>query len=311
MILPSDPPSGFDWSSHNTYSVNPLHRHSEQRTDEALVRRHLDDPRRRLMMLFGDRVLVRSGRLDFEGNTANALFRETETQIFLGLDPEGRPWFAGEFKTEPELEPGETLIDLRSLARDALVGADGFGPAAQARATLFWHQRHRFCGVCGAPTVSIAAGYQRNCTGCGTQHFPRTDPVVIMLIQDGDDRVLLGRTPRFEAGMYTCLAGFMEPGETVEDAVRREVKEESGIDVGAVRYHASQPWPFPANLMLGCYGEAISTDIVVDKEEMDDCAWFSRDEVKAMLATTEVGKLHCPPRLAVARQLIEVWADLK
>lgn len=111
--------------------------------------------------------------------------------------------------------------------------------------------------------------------------------------------------------MYTCLAGFMEPGETVEDAVRREVKEESGIDVGAVRYHASQPWPFPANLMLGCYGEAISTDIVVDKAEMEDCAWFSRDQVKAMLATTEVGKLHCPPRLAVARQLIEVWADLK
>ncbi|WP_026781998.1 NAD(+) diphosphatase [Pleomorphomonas koreensis] len=311
MILPPDPATGFDWSSHNTYSVNFLHRHSEQRADAALVQRHLDDPRRRLMMLADDRVLLRSGRIDFEGSAADALFGECETHIFLGLDLEDRPWFAGEFRSAPELEPGESLVDLRSLARDGMVGADSYGPAAQARATLFWHRRNRFCGVCGAPTVSIAAGYQRNCTGCGTQHFPRTDPVVIMLIEDGDDRVLLGRTPRFEAGMYTCLAGFMEPGETMEDAVRREVKEESGIDVGAVRYHASQPWPFPANLMLGCYGEAISTDIKVDKAEMDDCRWFGRDQVKAMLTETEVGKLHCPPPLAVARHLIEVWAGLK
>lgn len=311
MLLPPEPSTGFDWSSHTTYSTNFLDRHSEHRADEALMAGYLADPRRRLMMLFGDRVLLKDGRIDFSGNAADALFKESDPQIYLGLDPEGQPWFAGEFKTEPELEPGESLVDLRSLARDAMVGADSFGPVAQARATLFWHRRTRFCGVCGAPTVSVAAGYQRTCTGCGTQHFPRTDPVVIMLILDGDDRVLLGRTPRFEAGMYTCLAGFMEPGETMENAVRREVKEESGVEVGAVRYHASQPWPFPANLMLGCYGEAVSTDIVVDKEEMEDCRWFSRAEVKAMLAETEIGKLHCPPKLAVARHLIEVWADLK
>ena len=134
MILPPDPATGFDWSSHNTYSVNFLHRHSEQRADAALVQRHLDDPRRRLMMLADDRVLLRSGRIDFEGQAADALFRECETHIFLGLDLEARPWFAGEFKYPPELEPGESLVDLRSLARDAMIGADGYGPVAQARA---------------------------------------------------------------------------------------------------------------------------------------------------------------------------------
>lgn len=311
MLLPSDPPSGHDWSSHTTYSVNGLSRHSEQRADAGMIARHLADPKRHLMVLDGDKVLLRGGRIDFTGAAADALFAESETHIFLGVDDEGQPWFAGEFKVPPELEPGESMVDLRSLAREAMVGAASYGPVAQARATLYWHRRSRFCGVCGAPTELVAAGYQRNCPACGTQHFPRTDPVVIMLIEDGEDRVLMGRTPRFEAGMYTCLAGFMEPGETMEDAVRREVHEESGVVVGAVRYHASQPWPFPANLMLGCYGEAISTEIVVDKEEMEDCRWFSRDEVKAMLIETEVGKLHCPPRLAIARHLIEVWAELK
>jgi NAD+ diphosphatase len=150
--------------------------------------------------------------------------------------------------------------------------------AATARGVLQWHATHRHCARCGGESAPVQAGWQRRCGTCGAGHFPRTDPVVIMLITDGD-RVLVGRSPGWPERMYSLLAGFVEPGETVEDAVRREVLEESGIRVGAVRYLASQPWPFPASLMLGCHGIANSVDITVDPAELDDARWVTRSDM--------------------------------
>ncbi len=166
---------------------------------------------------------------------------------------------------------------------DGSVSPDDLGALAEGKALLFWHAKHRFCANCSLPTVASAGGWRRECASCGTHHFPRTDPVVIMLAIDGE-RCLLGRQPRFPAGMYSCLAGFLEPGETIEDAVRREIAEEAGIATGTVTYLGSQPWPFPASLMIGCMVEAASTEITIDRQELEDARWFTRDEVKAMLA---------------------------
>lgn len=176
---------------------------------------------------------------------------------------------------------------------------------ALARAMVFWHSRHRFCGVCGAPTRSEEAGHVRRCTdsGCATLHFPRTDPAVIMLVTDGD-RALLGRNKNFLPGMYSTLAGFVEPGESLEDAVAREVREETAIEVGAVHYHSSQPWPFPANIMLGFYAEAASTAIAVDYSELEDARWFDRDWLRLH---RDDDSFRLPRRDSIARRLIEDW----
>jgi NAD+ diphosphatase len=155
-----------------------------------------------------------------------------------------------------------------------------------------------------------AGGYRRRCTSCDTQYFPRTDPVVIMLTIDADgDRALLGRSPHFNPGIYSCLAGFLEPGETIEQAVRRETFEEAGIEVGAVRYHASQPWPMPHTLMIGCYGLAESLDIKRDESELEDCRWFSRDEVRQMIDGTHPEGINVPVSGAVAYRIIQDWVD--
>ena len=176
---------------------------------------------------------------------------------------------------------------------------------------LNWHIRHGFCAVCGTATAMSLGGARRDCPNCGAQHFPRTDPVVIMLAIDagsGGEQALLGRSPRFNPGMYSCLAGFMEPGETIEDAVRRETAEESGIQVGRVRYHASQPWPFPSSLMIGCYAEALSTAIRRDEQELEDCRWFSREDVRRMLAGNHPEGITAPISMAIASHLIRAWA---
>jgi NAD+ diphosphatase len=201
-------------------------------------------------------------------------------------------------------EAAVRFADLRQLA-GRLERRDG-ALLAFARAMLFWHSRHRFCGLCGSPTRSEEAGHMRRCTdpACHAMHFPRTDPAVIMLVTDGE-RVLLGRNKNFPVpGMYSTLAGFVEPGESLEDAVAREVREETAIEVGAVHYHSSQPWPFPANIMLGFYAEAVSHDIRVDYGELEDARWFERGW---LLSHTDDDAFRLPRRDSIARRLIEDW----
>lgn len=199
------------------------------------------------------------------------------------------------------------FIDVRAIAPDLPAGEAAI--LAQARSMLDWHDRHGFCAKCGAPSEMRDAGYMRACTDddCKAEHFPRTDPVTIMLVMDGD-RVLLGRQPRFPEGSYSALAGFMEPGESIEECVAREIYEEAGLRVRKVRYVASQPWPFPSSLMIGCFAEAASTEIRIDPEELDDARWFGRAEVLEMLDRSESGEgLRMPPRLSLAHQLARRW----
>lgn len=177
--------------------------------------------------------------------------------------------------------------------------------AATAKAVLHWHRSHGFCAGCGAATVMEAGGWQRACPACGAQHFPRTDPVVIMLVTRGN-RVLVGRNANWPEGMYSLLAGFVEPGETLEAAVRREVFEEAGVRVGAVRYLASQPWPFPASLMFGCAGEALDDEIRLDPEELEDALWVTREEMVAALAGRHP-RIRPARRGAIAHFLIANW----
>ena len=178
---------------------------------------------------------------------------------------------------------------------------------AAAKALMHWHARHRFCSNCGAPTEVAVAGWRRDCPVCKAMHFPRTDPVVIMLAVDGD-ACLLGRQPRFPKGMYSALAGFVEPGETIEAAVRREIREEAGVACGAVQYFASQPWPFPASLMIGCFAEAESRSLEVDRVELEDARWFSRDEAIALLERRHPDGLTAPTPMAIAHHLLKRWA---
>jgi NAD+ diphosphatase len=201
---------------------------------------------------------------------------------------------------------GLRFADLRQLA-GRLARHEG-ALLALARAMAYWHMRHRFCGQCGAPTRSEEAGHMRRCTdpSCAAMHFPRTDPAVIMLVTDGSDRVLLGRNRNFVNGMYSTLAGFVEPGESLEDAVAREVREETAVEVGAVHYHSSQPWPFPANIMLGFYAEATTTDITVDPGELADARWFERGWLAAH-ADDRGDEFRLPRRDSIARRLIEDW----
>ncbi|QIQ85655.1 NAD(+) diphosphatase [Erythrobacter sp.] len=179
-----------------------------------------------------------------------------------------------------------------------------------ARSLVDWHARHRFCANCGSPTKLAKGGWQRNCDNCGAQHFPRTDPVTIMLVEH-EDKLLLGRQPRFPPRMYSALAGFVEPGETIEEAVAREVQEEAGVAVRDVRYLASQPWPFPSQLMIGCTSIADDPTLTIDETELDDARWFTREELEdARRAGAEGNELLIfPQKFAIAHRLITWWLD--
>ncbi|WP_181708370.1 NAD(+) diphosphatase [Chthonobacter rhizosphaerae] len=299
----------LDRSSLNAFAVNPIERRSEKRGDPSVLAEALADIRAGAFLFVGERIVLdptTAAPALFDLLRAKRLGADLHESVLLGWMPDGAPRFAATLPADPE--DGLVLTDLRSLVLEGRIEPDLFGSVAQARSLLAWHERHGFCANCGRATVPASAGYRRDCAHCGAQHFPRTDPVVIMLVTDGE-RCLLGRQARFKPGSYSCLAGFMEPGETVEDAVRRETFEEAGVRVGRVDYVSSQPWPFPSSLMIGCRGVAETTDIVMDAEELEDCRWFLRDEVAAMVAGSHRGGLTTPPRTAIARLLIEHWLE--
>ncbi|UJX46827.1 NAD(+) diphosphatase [Xanthobacter sp. YC-JY1] len=292
------------------YVDSPLDRACHLRAGAADL---LDHPSARFYLLGGELVALKGAGPVFDPlfDRAEAEARGRGEALFLGIEGDGAPRFAMGF--DPGLREtlegeGLTVTDLRTIAVSGLIAPQHLGPVACGKALCAWHTRHGFCANCGAASRIVDAGWRRDCPSCGAQHFPRTDPVVIMLTARGD-RCLLGRQPHFAPGMWSTLAGFVEPGETIEDAVRRETLEEAGVRTGKVRYLASQPWPFPMSLMIGCIAEATSEELVIDRNELEDARWFGRDEVTLMLTRTHPDGLFVPPPIAVAHHLIRNFIE--
>ena len=296
------------------FNFNPLNRHSDKRDDHAFIEHLRSAPSARFLVFDGDVPLLKRASEHDPWFVASetAAFGQPLHNIFLGEDTDGSGCFAlgFEFKAASEdPSPGTyERIDLRSLALQDRVAAGTLGILAEAKSMLDWHRRHAFCANCGSASRVTNAGWQRICDVCDARHFPRVDPVVIMLVIDGD-RCLLGRQRHFAPGMYSALAGFVEPGETAEDAVRREVMEEARVKCAQVVYFASQPWPFPSSLMIGCFAQASDTDIVVDTNELEDARWFSRKEVAAMFAGTHADGLSAPKPFAIAHHLLRAYVE--
>ncbi|MDR7123336.1 NAD(+) diphosphatase [Pseudotabrizicola sp. 4114] len=303
-----------------TFGGSGLNRAAELRGDAAAQAGML--ARGRVLPVWRGKPLMQSGGLGWVGSDSVVLYH-AGAPVFLGFDAD-QPCFAADIsdwlpeagaeavqagfmdqseQRHPGLPDSYAFAELRAAMlrltpREAEL-------AATAKAVLQWHRSHGFCAVCGAASAPVMAGWQRSCPACGAQHFPRTDPVVIMLVTHGN-RALLGRSPVWPEGMYSCLAGFVEPGETVEAAVRREVWEEAGIRLGAVRYLSSQPWPFPASLMLGCAAEALTEAITLDPAELEHALWVTREDMVSVMAGTH--PLIKPARKgAIAHFLIQNW----
>ena len=301
----------------NAYTGSPLDRVSQLRDDEAAVAALLAAEAALFVPVWRSRSLMRGVA---EGAPeAVLLTRQAAEAVRMAGGPwallglwEGRPVFAVDCSGAEDPLPllpeamGE-FADLRAVA--GLLPPGEASVLAHARGLMHWRVRHRFCGVCGATCEPRSAGNAMVCSACGAQHFPRTDPAVIMLVTDGE-RALLGHSTRFpNSTMYSTLAGFVEPGESLEEAVRREVLEETGVRVGEVHYHSSQPWPFPASIMLGFHAEALSHDITIDPAELADARWFTRAQLRDPGAGGGAGGFSLPRPDSIARRLIEDWLE--
>ncbi len=298
----------------NTFAGNPLDRASERRREPEWLADRLESEGTKVLPLWNGQPLVREA----DGEVALAwigaslaveLAGGDERLLFLGLDAEERAVFAidlegGADPVQGVLKDHGRFQNLRELA--AVLEPQACGVAASAKAVFEWRRRHRFCSTCGQPTHVTEAGWKRACPACKVEHFPRTDPVVIMLPVRGE-QCLLGRQASWPAGRFSALAGFMEPGETIEEACAREVAEESGLATLSVRYHSSQPWPFPTNLMIGLIAEVGPGEARADQTELEAVVWMSRDEVRTALQ--EKGDIRLPPPLAIAHALIAHWAQ--
>lgn len=302
-----------------TFAAGLLDRRDDLRKTSATLQ---DSTDAQYLPFWGLKPLIRDqGGLALLAST-HPLLAFAGSPVFMGLDESDAPLFAVDVSSAHLLEntPSEDgLFDTSeqrhdsasdSAFRDLKLIMTDLSPreaeiGATARAILGWHKSHKFCAACGMQSDAAAGGWQRNCGACDTSHFPRTDPVVIMLVTHGNS-VLVGRSAHFPAGMYSLLAGFVEPGEPIEAAVRREVMEEAGIVVGEVDYIASQPWPFPSSLMIGCSGVALLRDIVVDETELEDALWLTKEECAAVMSGSHPNIL--PVRKgAIAHHLLTKW----
>ena len=299
-------------SGRNRFSAGPLHRQAELRRDAAWLEKRLESPQTCFIPVWRSRLLVqgeRAARLH-RNSSADRYISAAPVLVFLG-EWEDVAYFAADFSDfDPEavgaLADGAALKELREAA--AVLPAGEAAVLAHARAMVYWHHRHRFCGRCGANTRPDEGGHVRICTNdeCGRRHFPRTDPAIIVLATCGD-ACLLGRQAKWPPGRYSTIAGFVEPGESAEDAVIREVLEETGVLVSGIRYHSSQPWPFPASLMLGyCADVETATEPHPADGELEDARWFTRNQIREGIGA---GRFLPPPPLSVAYHLIEDWFD--
>ena len=299
-------------SRNNVFAGGELDRAAPRRADEAWVAAHRANPESRYVALWRGFCLIQGDAAP----RAAYLARETIERLapddaivaLLGLEGDIATFAVDLSDLDDEAAKGalEDFGEFRDL-RDfgGLMTAPEASLMAHARGLIYWHRRHRFCGVCGAPAHIRHAGHLRRCGNgdCGAEHFPRTDPAVIMLVADGD-RCLMGRQAEWPEGLYSTLAGFVEPGESLEEAVAREIWEEAGITVSDVRYHSSQPWPFPASLMLGFHATATSTEIKLISDELDDARWFERDELR-----NPTVDMRLPRPTSISRRLVDDWIE--
>ena len=311
------------------YTGGPLDRAGERRRDAAWLAELLNRPEAKIVPVWRDRSLVEPGDGDTRqapragwlvGDAAMTITQHASVQVFLGIWDD-TPYFAVDLSHHeeehlPGLVNGATFEDLRQVGR--LLADDEATILAYARGMLHWHRRQKFCSDCGSPTEPRDGGHVQAClnTDCGRSHFPRTDPAVIMPVThtgaDGVDRCLLGWSTRWDFPMYSTLAGFVEPGESLEEAVAREVLEESGIRVEDVTYRGSQPWPFPASLMLGFRARGLNDDINVDPAEIREAKWFSREDLKdfgEFYGETDPNRPRLPRTDSISRRLINDWLE--
>ena len=296
------------------YAGSAIERAASRRSDAAELAALAERDNARCYVIVSDLIVMRK-----RGEALDPLFAIGEARtlgavhetVFLGLLEEAprfglalNPAALDQLKARSDLK----LIDLRTIAMQGIVAVEHLPPLAEAKAVIGWHAHHRFCPNCGAATLPVQGGWRRDCPACKAEHFPRTDPVVIMLAVAGG-RCVLGRSPRFPKTMWSCLAGFAEPGESIEEAVRREVREEVGLVCARVSYFASQPWPFPTSLMIGCHAEALSETIVIDRSEIEEARWFDRDELKLMLERRHPDGLATPPPLAIAHHIVRDFVE--
>lgn len=291
----------------NAFARSPLDRAGHLRGDGAWQAKALASPESRLALLHRLRVFVTqvdgaTGTGWLSGGAQAAV--APAFVLFLGLDAEGRPHFALDVTDADAMGDLGRFEELRALA--AVLPHDDLAMLGCARAVFEWHAKNQFCATCGSASIVVEAGWKRQCPSCGREHFPRVDPVVIMLPVHGE-ACLLGRQRGWPRGMMSALAGFIEPGETIEEAVARETQEEAGLQVHAVHLHSTQPWPFPHSLMIGAICEVAARDLKIDEAELESARWFTRDEARALIAGVHEG-CFCPPPFAIAHQLLKHWA---
>ncbi len=300
----------------NVFANNPLYRASEKRTDDNWLKARLADPSTRILPLSQIKPFMRERKGKDDRLDIGWLAPEDMTDI-LAAHPicvllgerNGKAHFAVEITGD--VDPGAPFAGTGMFVeyREVMAKLQPSDAAilAQAKSLIDWHRLHQFCANCGNKTVLTNAGYKRVCGTCGVEHFPRIDPVVITLVVKGD-KCLLGRSARFPGNMYSALAGFIEPGETIEEAVAREIKEEVDVDVTNVRYHSTQPWPFPSSLMIGCVADAVDETVNVDGVEIESAIWLTRDAARKLINGEDADDMRLPPPMAIAHQLIRQWA---